>query len=388
MPRTPRLHSLLLLAAILVAPTADAYAVEASALRIIGDEARTRVILDVDEEPIRSAFYLADPERLVVDLADTRFSAAMKKTAPRGLVERFRYGLIMAGQARLVVDLRGPAAISRSFFIPSVGQEPAKLVFDLEPIDAKAFAAKIKPPKPQAAPPPEPTREAVLSDKPIVVIDPGHGGIDSGAVGSNGLLEKDVTFAFSQKLRDTLRERGKVTPILTRAAGDFLSLRERVEFARVNGADLFISVHADAVGEDYVRGATVYTLSETASDALARSLAARENRADVMAGLSIEDQPVEVADILIDLARRETKNQATRFARTLVGDLKTAVRLSKRPRRSAAFQVLKAAEIPSVLLELGYLSNEKDELLMASRQWRTRAVDAVADAVERYFRLR
>ncbi len=173
--------------------------------------------------------------------------------------------------------------------------------------------------------------------------------------------------------------------MLTRDGDTFLSLTERVEIARRRQAALFISVHADSVKEDYVRGATVYTLSEDASDALAAAMAERENRSDILAGLALEDQPDEVVDILFDLARRETRNLSVRFAKTLVDDLDGEVPLNSNPWRRASFKVLTAPDVPSVLLELGYLSNADDEKLFRSPDWPRNKAEIVARAIEDFF---
>ncbi|HMB47578.1 MAG TPA: N-acetylmuramoyl-L-alanine amidase, partial [Afifellaceae bacterium] len=222
------------------------------------------------------------------------------------------------------------------------------------------------------------------SSKPIVVIDPGHGGIDTGATVTDSLVEKDLTLMFSTRLAEVLNERGHVEAILTRTEDIFMSLGDRVKVARLNEAGLFLSVHADIVPQSYVRGATVYTVSDEASDAVAEQMAARENRSDILAGLAIEDQPEEVADILFDLARRETKNLSIRFAKTLIKDIRPKLTLNKSPWRRASFLVLKAPDVPSVLFELGYISNEKDQEQLKSEEWRETTTSAIASSIERF----
>ncbi|MGH6924159.1 MAG: N-acetylmuramoyl-L-alanine amidase family protein, partial [Propylenella sp.] len=228
------------------------------------------------------------------------------------------------------------------------------------------------------------TPRVPLTGKPVVVIDPGHGGIDSGAVGEGGLLEKDVTLRFAQELARQLEAGGALHAVLTRNDDTFLALPERVKVARDHGAKLFISVHADTVRQDYVRGATVYTLSEDASDALAAAVAARENRSDILAGFALDDQPDDVADILVDLAQRETRNLSVRFAKSLVGDMEGSFELNSNPWRRASFKVLKAPDVPSVLLELGYLSNAKDEEMFRAEGWPKKEAETVARAVEAF----
>jgi N-acetylmuramoyl-L-alanine amidase len=217
-----------------------------------------------------------------------------------------------------------------------------------------------------------------------IVIDPGHGGIDTGAKGVSGTLEKEVTLTFAKELKQSLEASGGYRVRLTRDDDTFLRLDERVRVARQHGANLFISVHADTIRYRSVRGATIYTVSDQASDAEAAALAARENLSDELAGMAIEDENHQISDILMDLTRRETQSFSVRFARTLVGSLSDDVELIKNPHRYAGFRVLKAPDVPSVLLELGYLSNEKDEMQLLDAEWRARAIESVAGAVRSF----
>jgi N-acetylmuramoyl-L-alanine amidase len=266
--------------------------------------------------------------------------------------------------------------------------EPARLVVDLVPTTAEAFAKAAAAERPQRLASNAPQNSGgprIDPGTPVVVIDPGHGGIDSGATGVDGLVEKDVTLKFGLELQKQLNAGGKLQAVMTRSGDAFLSLPERVAFAHKNRAKLLISIHADTVREKYVRGATVYTLSDDASDELAKQFAERENRSDVLAGLAIEDEPADVADILVDLAMRETRNFSIRFAKNLVDDMRGKIALNGNPWRRAAFRVLKAPEVPSVLLELGYLSNKDDEDLFQSETWPTEEAKVVARAVEGFF---
>lgn len=373
---------LLLLIALLAATPAAAATV--TDLRLVGDATRTRLIVDVDGEPRYGLLRLADPFRLVVDLADAAFAGEPRPGEGRGLVSDYRYGLIAPGKARIVLDLAAPADVSRHFILPAAGTQPARLVVDLVPASREAFLAAARDDALGAAAPPPSPLAARPAGLPVVVVDPGHGGIDVGAEGAAGLREKEVTLAFARDLVRRLEQGGKAQPLLTRDDDRFLSLRDRVDFARRHGAALFISVHADTVREDYVRGSTVYTVSEGASDALAAAAAARENRSDILAGLSLADQPDEVADILFDLTRRETKNLSVRFAKLLVAGMQDSLVVNKAPWRRAAFLVLKAPDVPSVLLELGYLSNADDGALLQSDAWRSEASEVVAAAIEEF----
>ncbi|MBZ8132234.1 N-acetylmuramoyl-L-alanine amidase [Afifella sp. IM 167] len=394
---------LALLAALfwLFAPPALAASTTVSQIRVVGDGARTRIMIDLSGEPTFHILKLDAPYRLVVDLPQTDFEAAAAQEAAAGLIADYRFGQIAPGKGRIVLDLTGPVKVEKSYILPAVGDQPGRLVLDLVPSERDAFLQDAASMTIRAARGTEgegaDAEAATLASldqpadaerrKPVVVVDAGHGGIDSGARSKDGVLEKDITLRFARALADALAEDGKTEPVLTRDSDVFLSLRERVEMAREQGAALFISIHADIVPQDYVRGATVYTLSEEASDILAAGLAARENRADILAGLALEDQPDEVANILFDLARRETRNLSMRFASSLVSDLGAAMTLNKKPRRGAAFRVLKAPDVPSVLLELGYLSNELDEKLLKSDEWQDRATHAIAQSVEEYLAL-
>ena len=378
-----------LLLILLVAGTASAASANlAGEMRVIGDADRTRFVVDLERNPDFNVLRLTNPYRLVIDMPDVDFTEPAEPGEGRGLISDYRYGLIAPGKARIVLDLVGPVAIVNTFVLDAVPPEPARLVVDVVPTTAPDFetAAALDRAKLDAATPPADVARLVDSGRPIVVIDPGHGGIDSGASGKDGLLEKDVTLEFSLELARQLKVGGEVEPLLTRDGDQFLALSERVEVAEKHRAALFISVHADSVAEDYVRGATVYTLSDDASDSISAALAARENRSDILAGLSLEDQPDEVADILFDLARRETKNLSVRFAKALVSDLDGSVPLNGNPWRRGAFRVLKAPDVPSVLLELGYLSNEEDEKLFRSEEWPRVEAEVTAKAIKAFLR--
>ena len=242
-------------------------------------------------------------------------------------------------------------------------------------------------PKPGAegtAAAPEPA-EDLAQRRPVVVIDPGHGGIDPGAVSRSGTAEKDVVQAFSEALKQALDDAGHYEVHLTRTDDVFLSLHERVQFARQRGADLFIAIHADSLRRGTARGATVYTLADKASDAEAAALAHKENRSDIIAGVDLVAESEQITGILIDLAQREAKNHASTFAKQLVSDLKPVAKLNRRPIRSAGFRVLMAPDVPSVLFELGYLSNRNDETMLLSPKWRGEVAAAMTNAVGRYF---
>lgn len=379
----------------MLAPVVGAAAAEegprvtASGATVSGDGERTRFVIELSERVEFGTFVLPDPNRIIIDLANVTFELPPEAgSSAGGMVSAWRYGQFAAGQARVVLDVDRPVALEHAFYLPPVADQPGRLVFDLVTTSETAFAEAVEASRGKRAgaePALKQPDQPVAGNRPVVVLDPGHGGVDPGAVGKGGVFEKDVVLAFARELREDLLASGQVDVRMTRDDDRFLSLRQRVEVARGYGADLFVSIHADSAPQNYVRGATVYTLSERASDAQAAAIAARENRSDVLAGIEVDDATDEVTDILIDLARRETKVFSHHFAEDVIDELGTAVQLHKNPHRSARFRVLKAHDIPSVLIELGYLSNIHDEQLLTDTEWRDRAATAMTEAVDRFF---
>ncbi|TYC58559.1 N-acetylmuramoyl-L-alanine amidase [Rhodobacterales bacterium] len=366
--------------------------------RVAGDETRTRFVLDMDRQVTPAISALANPYRLIMDLPEVEFSIpADAGTTGRGLVGDWRFGMFAVGKSRIVMDLTGPVSVDKTFFLPAVDDQPARLVVDLVSSTRQEFNDFAERSRHKRA---EPGGQvAAKSDKlgaqkghgkPIVVIDPGHGGIDNGATGVDGTPEKVIVLEFAKLFKEKLGETGLYDVRMTREDDTFVSLGRRVEIGHELAADLFISIHADSVrrGRKYARGSTVYTLSDRASDQLAEDLAVSENLSDVIAGVELDEEPTEVTDILLDLARRETRSFSVYFARTLVSELRSAVRLINNPHRHAGFKVLKAHDVPSVLVELGYLSNEHDEKLLVSDEWRDRMSNAMTEAVNGFFRPR
>jgi N-acetylmuramoyl-L-alanine amidase len=372
----------------------------ASDVRVAGDDKRTRFILELDRKIDLRAFALANPNRIVVDIPQVTFQLPVGVgEASRGLVKAFRYGLVMPGGSRIVMDLKRPAKIEKAYVMEAENGQLPKLVVELSATDRavfmqsiaaesrKAMAAAPETTSATAAAPATATGGDPPDMRPVVVIDPGHGGIDHGAQTESGETEKAIVLDFAKALRERIEKGGKYRVVMTRVDDTFVPLAERVKVARHHKAALFLSIHADSLprGEGDAQGATVYTLSDTASDAEAAKLAESENRADLIAGINLTEEPAEVADILIDLARRETKTFSNRFARSLVKEMKSVARLHKNPLKSAGFRVLKAPDVPSVLLELGYVSNKADLQLLVSDSWRSRTVGSVAQAVELFF---
>ncbi len=220
---------------------------------------------------------------------------------------------------------------------------------------------------------------------PLVMLDPGHGGKDPGAIGISGTFEKHISLAAARELKRRLEADGRYRVAMTRARDVFVPLDERVGRAQAQGAALFVSMHADAVANHAVRGASVYTLAEAASDAQTAALARRENSVDRYGGAAFRNTPPEVAQILASLVRRETRIGSARMARTLVGQLEPDLALLENPSRHAGFVVLKAADIPSVLVEMGFMSNRQDEAALGRPRYRAKVAEAMHRAVDAYF---
>jgi N-acetylmuramoyl-L-alanine amidase len=363
----------------------------ATDVRLGGDEAQTRFVMDLSRKIDVRAFTLADPYRVVLDIPQVTFALPAKAgDAGRGLIKAFRFGLMMPGGSRLVLDLAKPARIEKAFVVDATVDAPARLVLDLAPTDRESFLRKIAlDTKAAAETPPRKGEPADSADKrPLVVLDPGHGGIDTGTKGPGGeIMEKTIVLDFAERLRQRIEKTGKYRVLMTRTDDTFIPLGERVHMARNAGAALFVSIHADSLPkkEGDAQGATVYTLSETATDSEAARLAEQENRADVIAGVDLKDEPDDVAGILLDLAQRETKTFSVQFAHRLVSELKGATRLHKNSLKSAGFKVLRAPDVPSVLVELGYVSNKDDLQSLLSDTWRDRTAASVAQAIDTYF---
>ena len=383
----------------------------ASDVRLAGDNKRTRFILDLDKNIPFRAFALADPYRVVVDLPQVTFQLASGAgTAGRGLIKAFRYGLVMPGGSRIVFDLAGPARIEKSYVLDAANGQPPRLVLELEAVDRTTFVQSLAAESRPDLRPAVGTTAAVpataavatsgtVADatgtakateppdaRPVVVIDPGHGGIDNGTQ-AGGESEKNLVLGFALALRDRVEKAGKYRVVMTRTDDTFIPLGDRVRIARNQSAALFVSIHADALPrrEGDAQGATIYTLSDKASDAEAERLAELENKADAIGGVNLTEEPTDVADILIDLAQRETRTFSNRFARLLKNEMKTTVRMHKHPLKSAGFKVLKAPDVPSVLIELGYVSNKSDLEHLVSDHWRSKTVGSVAQAIDTFF---
>ena len=386
-----------------VSPAAADTVAAATAAGLAGDATRTTFRLDLSAGVTAEIFTLANPYRVIVDLPDVTFRLPDGAGQEgRGLVKTFRYGLFAERKARVVLDTTGPVRIERAAMTAAERGDGIVFTFDMVTTAPESFGAGTgagRAAESGGAPPSAPAPAAASPDvatpkrsgKPVIMIDPGHGGIDGGAISATKLLEKDIVLAVGKELGRQLAATGRYEVRMTRASDVFVSLDQRVKLSLSHGVDLFISLHADSLsaetGAATIRGATIYTLSERASDEHARRMAEKENASDLVAGLSVADgeDDDQVKSILIDLMKRETANFSADFSNVLAGKMKQAVALSRVPQRAAAFKVLKQTHAPSVLIELGYLSHPDDEKLLSSPAWHKRAAASMTAAIEAYF---
>lgn len=348
----------------------------------------TRIVLDVTQKIDFHTFTLANPYRVVVDLPQLAWKVFPTNDNRRGVISNLRFGHFERGTSRMVIEAVGPVEVKRAFLLPPQGDWAYRFVIDLAPVDEASFVNSVGAPRSLARPLGK-SEKALPKKKPgdkfMVVLDAGHGGVDPGTIGVSGVYEKSVTLEAARELKKILEKTNKYKVILTRDSDVFLRLRDRVQVARDHEADLFVSLHADAIKKRNVRGASVYTLSERASDAEAAALAAKENKADIIGGVQLDGESEEVTSILIDLVQRETMNLSAGFANVALPELGKHVRTLRNGHRFAGFAVLKAPDVPSVLVEMGYLSNRRDEKMLASRKGRRPIVEALARAIDRYF---
>ncbi|MBF0354645.1 MAG: N-acetylmuramoyl-L-alanine amidase [Alphaproteobacteria bacterium] len=363
----------------------------------LGDHGQTtRLVLDLTQEAPYQVRTLAGPDRIAIDFPglEWRLATPLPKKG-LGLIR----SVYKEGGQSLVLELARPAKPTKVFYLAPAQGTSWRFVMDLEPSSAKESqkAARadlqskpVQAPALGAKPAAKPTGQSAAAPAspppvkaiPVIALDPGHGGIDPGAIGASGVYEKNITLAMARELKERIEQTGRFKAVLTRDRDVFLKLRDRVAKARAAGADLFISLHADAHGNEQLSGLSVYTLSEKASDAEAELLAEKENKADLIAGIDLSHEAPEVANILIDLAQRETMNLSASFAGKTVAELGQQVKLLSNTHRFAGFAVLKAPDVPSVLLELGYLSNPREEQLLKTEAYRAKLSLAVVKGLD------
>lgn len=391
-------HSRVTLAAVLTcvmlvgtAGSVAAAGLEVRDIRIGVHDGATRFVVDLSDKVEPRVFGLPDPFRVVIDLPEVNFSLSEERIGDgAGLISKLRYGLFRPGTSRFVLDLTTPAKVAKQFLLRPEGGKPWRLVLDIQPTTRADFIASMRP-KPDTAPrvasKPPPPLSRPPNEKPVVVIDAGHGGVDPGAIGVSGVYEKKIALDYSRDVAKRLHATGLYKVVMTRDRDIFLPLRERVRIARAAGADLFLSLHANTHPKRATKGFSVYTLSTRASDKEAAALAALENKSDVIGGVDLDGYSDDVQNILIDFAQAKTNELSVKFARgNLVGEIGQRARLLGRPWRSAGFAVLKAPDVPSVLLELGYISNPAEERLLMAKAHREKMSAAIVRAVGAYFK--
>jgi len=363
--------------------------------RIGEHQDRTRLVIELSDPVNLRAFALAGPDRVVIDMPEVswRLGAPPRPTG-FGAVKSYRYGQFRTGNSRMVIDLNSPVTVSDALVLPPSSGFGYRVVIDLFPTNRAKFDAQAGWPADLKKRESDAEKLAALiaaqqspaaAGKKIIVLDPGHGGLDAGAIGVNGLMEKDLALAEGLKLARELRRRG-YNVFMTRDNDSFIPLRQRVAIGRANKADLFIALHADSNPDSDTTGTSIYTLNDGRSDREAAALARRENQSDVIAGVDLSGENNPVAPILINLAQRDTRNRSSEFATTALKSLgQVTDLLARSPHRSASLAVLVAPDVPAVLIELGYLSNSGDAAQMNADSWRAKVAGAIADAVDAQF---
>ena len=381
----------------------EVFAAEVQNIRLGNQNgASARLVLDLTDHPSHEVLLLKNPYRVVIDLEKTAIAvpeSEIPKTS--NIVKDLRIGKTPKGAARIVVETKDAAIVKKAFFLPPQGGFNWRLVVDITSASQADFEkAKAQNPKPQTASPTQTEISAKdaaaeleklkkpLAAKPLIVLDPGHGGKDPGAISASGYYEKHITLKMAKELKQTLEATGKYRVMLTRSDDRALALKSRVKIARDAKADLFISIHADSAKNSRAKGLSVYTLSERASDRESAALAERENKVDALINMDFSDKTPEVANILIDLARRDTMNTSKDLANYMVSEMSRTVRVLPDTHRFAGFAVLKAQDIPSVLVEIGYLSNREEERLIRNPAYREKLAKALTRAIDKFFESR
>lgn len=337
-----------------------------------------RIVVDGSENFKYDAFLLDSPSRLVIDVKEATI-VGKPNIKKNNMISDFRVGDLADKKGkRLVFGLKNNVNIKKKFILePQVGGQGWRLVIDLSSQGQSDIRQQSNSKN---------TYQGVVKRKKIVVLDPGHGGKDPGAIGrSFRTYEKNITLSMGKELRKQLEAKG-FTVYMTRSTDIFIPLRKRVDIARSYHADLFISLHADSTLNRKAQGLSMYTLSENASDKEAEALAERENKADIIDGMDFSDNSPEINDVLISLSQNDSRNKSSKFAGYIVSEMRKTVKLVNNTHKFAGFAVLKAPDIPSVLVELGYLSNYTEEKYLRDPSYRKKLGQAIARSVERYFK--
>ena len=397
-------------------PSAPA-APSAVAARVTTTAGRARLIVDLSAPTQFAVTSIANPDQIAIDLKVASLSFDKPEAlAGSGLVSSYGVEMVEPGRARATLTLAGPAQVQQAYTLNAFADQPARLVIDLIPDTADDFAKRAAtdaaaakasaspgnpvlanktapagtsggaapavstPPGPGAAATPPPARP-----KPLIVLVPGHGGIDSGARAPGGIMEKNIVLAFAKKLQALLIQSGRFDVALTRTDDTYLTLDQRVQLARQNKADLFISLHADTFSEPQVRGTSLYTRDEQATDELDKVLADNENKFQLVSGFAVPKMTPQVVDALVDLLRRQMRKQSYLAADSIVHALEPSVQMRAFPIRQADFFVLQAPDVPSMLVELGFMSNSDDIHNLTDPAWQDRVAEAMARGISDYF---
>lgn len=386
----------------LFASTAAA-AVNVNDFRIGNQSDGVRVVFDMSQSVNYRVFLLDNPKRLVIDLDNTSINKVFTGTNNQ-LISKTRVGKLDGNNKRVVLELARPMIIKKAFMLQPQSGKPWRFVVDAKLATAQEFKDGISSKKivtndtkfvPQENKGSDSwfgfgsqdnnTSGKAAKRKRVIVLDPGHGGKDPGAIGAHGkTFEKNITLAMGKELQEILRRRG-YTVYLTRSTDIFIPLRQRIKIAQKYKADLFMSLHADSAKNRSATGLSVYTLSDRASDAEAAALAERENKADIIGGVDLGNNTKEVNDILISLSQTDSRNKSSKYATYLVKEMSKSVKLVKNTHRFAGFAVLKAPDMPSALLEMGYLSNKTEEANLKTKSYRRKLANSAAAAIDKYF---
>lgn len=385
-------------AAVLFWNITSAKAGQISGLRIGQGIGSVRIVFDADSQFDYKVFLLKDPNRLVVDTQNIEVSSQVEKGCePNSFVSSVRLGTTGVDGVRVVFDLQKPVIVKKAFMLQPQSKFSWRFVIDLEVASEREFAAHVGNDHAFSNDSYDSNKTSVKNvssskasisqhkSKKIIVLDPGHGGVDPGAIGVSGVYEKNITLAMARELKAVLEKDSNYTVYLTRNRDVFIPLRDRVKIARRYDADLFLSIHADSAANKRATGLSVYTLSEKASDKEAAALAEKENKADIVAGLNFAEHSKEVSDVLLNLAQRETLNRSSEFATFMVQEMRKSTHTLDNTHRFAGFAVLKAPDVPSVLMELGYLSNRQEEKLLQQKSYRKKLAISASKAIDKYF---
>jgi N-acetylmuramoyl-L-alanine amidase len=381
----------------------EAHAATISDVSMASDMATGGVRFEVsaDQHVPYRVFTLDNPKRVVIDLPAMRWTAPLNKGDRTGIIRAYRYGLFQGDTLRIVLDVSRPVSILKTETVANASGQYRYIVY-LQPTNRGDFTQSlnkvIQPTAPVATSQETLTQTTTVTQtitetpaaapgKKLIVIDAGHGGVDPGAIATNGVYEKNITLGVARELKRRLEATGRYRVKMTRDSDVFIILQNRVKIARAAKGDLFVSLHADTISRPAVQGASVYTLSNQASDAEAARLAERENQVDALVGgVDLGTQDKDVADILLDLVVRDNMNQSKILADTVVTGLRRGgVQTLAGSHRFAGFAVLKAPDIPSILIEMGYLSNRQEAARLNTEAHRQRIAQAVMDSIDRYF---